>query len=301
MNVRTVLRRAGKRVAVLGATAGVAAIALTGCSSSGSAQGAQQSSPSVAPASSSVAPASSSADAAQLSGNRPTVVLVHGAFVGSNEWTGEIQRLQVAGYPVVAPPVPLRGLASDTTYLQSFLKSVKGPVILVAHSISGMTITQAAVGNPQVKALVYIAALIPNVGETTTELVGKYPGATLGTALNQVPTGGGNADLYVQPAKYHAVYGADLPTSLTSVLAAEQSPVAASMFGEKATVAAWKTIPSWDLITTQDQAATLKVQLFMAHRAHAHITEVAASHAVAISQPAAVTTIIEQAAKATVG
>lgn len=296
MNVKTVLRRAGKRVIVLGATAGVAAIALTGCSSPGSAQGAQQSSPSVVPASSSVA----AATAAQLSGNRPTIVLVHGAFVGSNEWSGEIQRLQEAGYPVVAPPVPLRGLASDTSYLHSFLLSVKGPIILVAHSIGGMIITQAAAGDPQVKALVYVAALIPDIGETATELVGKYPGATLGTALTQVPLAGGGTDLYVQPGKFHAVYGADLPTSVTSVLAAEQSPVAAAMFGEPATKAAWKTIPSWDLITTEDQAATLKVQLFMANRAHAHIVEVAASHAVAISQPAAVTNIIEQAAKATV-
>lgn len=294
MDVKTVFAsRSRKRVAVLGAVASAAAIALAGCSSSSGSSSAQQTSPTAA-ATSNAVPA-----AAQPSGGQPTVVLVHGAFVGSNEWDGEIQRLQAAGYPVVAPPVPLRDLASDAAYLHSFLLSVKGPIILVGHSISGMIISQAAVGDSQVKALVYIAALIPEVGETTTQLVGKYPGATLGNALHQVPLASGGADLYVQPSQFHSVYGADLPTATTDVLAAEQSPVSAGMFGDPATAVAWKTIPVWDLITTQDLAATPKVQEFMANRAHAHVTEIAASHAVAISQPAAVTTIIEQAAQGT--
>jgi pimeloyl-ACP methyl ester carboxylesterase len=288
VNLKTVLPRGRAQLGVVVAAAGLAAVALTGCSSSGSAHAAQQSSsPSVTTAS--VSPP----------GVKPTVVLVHGAFTDASEWDGVIKQLEAAGYPVVAPPNPLRDLASDTAYLRSFLKTIKGPVILAGHSIGGMVTTQAAVGDPQVKALVYIAALIPDVGETPTQLVGKYPGATLGNALMPVPVPGG-MDLYVQPSKLHDVYAADVPTSITDVMAAAQRPVAGALFGEKATEVAWKTIPSWDLITTQDQAATLKVQEFMAARAHAHTMTVDASHAVAVSHPDKVASIIEQAAAATV-
>jgi pimeloyl-ACP methyl ester carboxylesterase len=286
VNLKTVLPRTRRHVAVLAATAGLTAVALTGCGASVSAHAQQNSAP------------SASAAGLTTSAAKPTIVLVHGAFTDASEWDGVIKRLQAAGYPVVAPPNPLRDLSSDTAYLHSFLKSVKGPVILVGHSIAGMVTTQAAVGDPQVKALVYIAALIPDVGETATQLVGKYPGATLGNALMPVPVPGG-MDLYVQPGKFHDVYAADVPTSITDVMAAAQRPVSGAIFGEKATEAAWKTIPSWDLITTQDQAATLKVQQFMAGRAHAHTMTVNASHAVAISHPDKVASIIEQAAEAT--
>jgi len=102
----------------------------------------------------------------------PTIVLVHGGFTDASEWDAVIKSLQAAGYPVVAPPNPLRGMASDSQYLHSFLLSVKGPIILVGHSIGGFVTTEAAVGDPQVKALVYIAALMPDVGETATELIG---------------------------------------------------------------------------------------------------------------------------------
>jgi pimeloyl-ACP methyl ester carboxylesterase len=288
VSFKTLPRSTRKHVAVLGATAGLAAIALAGCSSSGTANAEQHSF------------SSASTAATHTEATKPTVVLVHGAFTDASEWDGVIKRLQADGYPVAAPPNPLHDLPSDTAYMHSYLKSVKGPVILVGHSIGGMVTTQAAVGDPQVKALVYIAALIPDKGETTAQLVGKFPGATLGKALTQVPLPGGGADLYVKPDKFHEVYAADVPTSVTDVMAAAQRPVAAAMFGEKATETAWKTIPSWDLITTQDQAATLAVQRFMADRAHAHTVEVKSSHAVAVSHPDAVTSIIEQAAQATV-
>ena len=287
MNFKTVLSRGRAQLGAVVAAAGLAA-ALTGCSSSGSVHAAAQSS------SSSVTTASVS-----TTGAKPTVVLVHGAFTDASEWDGVIKQLEAAGYPVVAPPNPLRDVTSDSAYLRSFLKTIKGPVILAGHSIGGMITTQAAADDPQVKALVYIAALVPDVGETAMQLVGKYPGATLNNALMPVPVSGG-MDLYVQPSKFRDVYAADVPTSVTDVMAAAQRPVSAAMFGEKTTVAAWKTIPTWDLITTQDQAATLKVQQFMAARAHAHTMTVDASHAVAVSHPDKVASIIEQAAAATV-
>jgi pimeloyl-ACP methyl ester carboxylesterase len=285
MNPKNVLRRTLTYAAALGAAACVATLALTACS---------------APSAQTGNPPSASI----VSADKPTIVLVHGAFTDASEWDGVIKRLQAAGYPVVTPPNPLREMAGDSQYLHSFLASVKGPIILVGHSIGGFVTTEAAVGDPQVKALVYIAALMPDVGETATELVNKYPGATLGNYLQTVPFsppgGGTDADLYVRPDKFHEVYAADVPEPVTDVMAAAQRPVAASMFNEKCTEAAWKTIPSWDLITTQDAATTLAVQHFMAARAHAHATEVSSSHAVAISHPDEVTSVIEQAAQATV-
>lgn len=285
MNPKIALRRTIGYAAKLGAAVCVATLALTACG----APNAQTANPPPAPA---------------VSADKPTVVLVHGAFTDASEWDAVIKSLQAAGYPVVAPPNPLRGMASDSRYLHSFLVSVKGPIVLVGHSIGGFVTTEAAVGDPQVKALVYIAALIPDVGETATELIGKYPGATLGNYLQTVPfslPGGGNAtDLYVRPDKFRQVYAADVPQSVTDVMAAAERPLAASMFGEKCTETAWKTIPSWDLITTKDEAVTLDVQHFMATRAHAHVTEVSSSHAVAISHPDEVTGVIEQAAQATV-
>jgi pimeloyl-ACP methyl ester carboxylesterase len=264
-------KNALKYAVTLGAAAGVAALALTAC-------GAPSAQPANPPATHVV------------SADKPTIVLVHGGFTDASEWAAVIKSLQAAGYPVVAPPNPLRGMASDSAYLHSFLLSVKGPIVLVGHSIGGFVTTEAAVGDPQVKALVYIAALMPDVGETAMELVDKYPGATLGNYLQTVPftlPGGAATDLYVRPDKFREVYAAE-------------RPLAASMFSEKCTAAAWKTIPSWDLITTQDEASTAAVQHFMATRAHSHVTEVSSSHAVAISHPDAVTGVIEQAAQATV-
>ncbi|MDT7617373.1 MAG: hypothetical protein QOF00_4820 [Pseudonocardiales bacterium] len=286
MNPKNALRRTLKHAATLGTAACVATLALTACG----APSAQTANPSSA--------------AHIVSADKPTVVLVHGGFTDASEWDAVIKSLQAAGYPVVAPPNPLRGMASDSQYLHSFLVSVKVPIILVGHSIGGFVTTEAAVGDPQVKALVYIAALIPDVGETATELIGKYPGATLGNYLQPVPfslPGGGTAtDLYVRPDKFREVYAADVPQSVTDVMAAAERPLAASMFSEKCAAVAWKTIPSWDLITTQDDAATPAVQHFMAARAHAHITEVSSSHAVAIAHPDEVTSVIERAAQASV-
>jgi pimeloyl-ACP methyl ester carboxylesterase len=285
VNPKNALRRTLKYAATLGAAACVATLALTACS---------------APSAQTANPPS----AHIVSPDKPTVVLVHGGFTDASEWDAVIKSLQAAGYPVVAPPNPLRGMASDSQYLHSFLLSVKGPIILVGHSIGGFVTTEAAVGDPQVKALVYIAALMPDVGETATELVGKFPGATLGDNLQAVPLslpgGGTGTDLYVRPDKFREVYAADVPQSVTDVMAAAERPLAASMFSEKCTAAAWKTIPSWDLITTQDFAATSAVQHFMAARAHSHVTEVGSSHAVAISHPDDVTSVIEQAAQASV-
>jgi pimeloyl-ACP methyl ester carboxylesterase len=280
MNLKTVLRPTRKTAAVLGAAAGVAALTLTATTSAGAAQAEHH-------------PAQ----------KKPTIVLVHGAFADSSSWNGVIKRLQHDGYPVLAPANPLRGLTSDANYLNGFLKSVHGPVVLVGHSYGGAVISQAAAGNPEVKALVYIAAFTPEVGESALELSNKFPGSTLGSTLNSVPFplpgGGSGTDLYIKTDKFHDQFAADVPTSVTDLMAATQRPIAASALEEKATEAAWKTIPSWSLIATEDYNIPPASQRFMADRAHAHTVEVKASHAVSVSQPAVVTRLVEQAAHTT--
>ncbi|MFC9386991.1 alpha/beta hydrolase [Streptomyces venezuelae] len=234
---------------------------------------------------------------------RPTIVLVHGAFADASSWSGTIRRLQHAGYPVLAPANPLRGLAADTAYLRSVLAAVDGPVVLVGHSYGGAVISGAAVGNSRVKALVYIAAFTPDKGESAADLAAKFPGSTLGDAVNPqsypLPGGGTGTELVIERAKFHRQFAADVPVSDAAVMAATQRPVATAALEEKAGAAAWKTIPSWALIATADKNIPPAAERWMARRAGSHITEVDASHAVAVSRPAVVTHVILAAARAT--
>ncbi|MFD8565709.1 alpha/beta fold hydrolase [Streptomyces sp. NPDC059639] len=234
---------------------------------------------------------------------KPTVVLEHGAFADSSSWNGVISRLRADGYPVVAAANPLRGPHDDATALRSVLDHVKGPKILVGHSYGGSVISAAAAGDPQVKGLVYVAAFLPAVGESALELTNKYPGSTLPDALDPVsvtlPDGTKGTDLYIQQDKFRHQFAADVSPAEAALAAAGQRPIAQSALEEKATVAAWKSIPSWDIVTTRDLNIPASVQRFMAERAHARTTEVAASHSVAVSHPGLVTRVIEEAARAT--
>ncbi|MEU6341312.1 alpha/beta hydrolase [Streptomyces sp. NPDC046977] len=279
MNPKSVVRRTRTSAAVVAAAAGVAAASLA------------------------VTAQAHAAPEHHAEGKKPTVVLVHGAFADSSSWNDVITRLKRDGYPVVAPANPLRGLDSDAQYLAGFLKSVKGPVVLAGHSYGGAVISEAAAGDPNVKALVYIAAFAPDKGESALELSNKFPGSTLGDALNPVsfplPDGTTGTDLYIKADRFHDQFAADVPTRVTDLMAATQRPVAASALEEKATQAAWKKIPSWNLITTEDKNIPPAAQRFMAERAHSHTTEIKASHAVSVSRPGAVTRVIEQAARTT--
>jgi pimeloyl-ACP methyl ester carboxylesterase len=227
------------------------------------------------------------------------VVLVHGAFADASCWSGVVARLLKAGYPVVAPPNPLRGLVRDAAYLSAFLTTVTGPKVVVGHSYGGAVVTEAAGSDPQVKALVYLAAFVPDVGESLGELAGLFPGSELNEALVQLPDGAGGAELAIDPAKFHAVFGADLPKSQAAVLGVSQRPIGAPAFTDTATAAAWRTIPSWAVVARQDRTIAPDLERFEAKRAGSHTVEVAASHVVMISQPDAVTRVITQAATAT--
>lgn len=235
-------------------------------------------------------------------GAKPTIVLVHGAWADASSWNGEIVRLQRAGYPVRAVPNPLRGLTTDAVTVSDFLATVTGPIVLVGHSYGGAVITNAAAGNPEVKALVYVDAFVPDVGEAVTSLTGD--GSVLQTdnpasVFDFAPYPGapaGDVDLYLKRSVYLSAFAPDVPDA--AVLYATQRPAAASGLATPSTAAAWKTIPSWYVLGTRDKVITPAEQDFMARRAHARITRVAASHVSLISHPAAVTSVILAAARA---
>jgi len=239
------------------------------------------------------------------SGPKPSIVLIHGAWADGSSWSGVIKRLQQQGYTVYAPANPLRGLTSDSAYIANFLQSISGPIILVGHSYGGAVITNAATGNPNVKALVYIDALAPDQGESLASLSsvppppGLSPSCLSGdptTVFNFVPLTGGDTDLYVKPSLFPSCFANDLPPSEGAVLASTQRAFALSSFPQQSGVPAWKTIPSFYLVGTIDRAIPPFAQLFMAQRASATTVQVRGSHLVMISHPEAVVDLINQAA-----
>jgi pimeloyl-ACP methyl ester carboxylesterase len=231
---------------------------------------------------------------------KPTIVLEHGAWADGSSWDGVVTRLQQAGYTVDVPPNPLRGVSSDSAYLASYLATVPGPVVLVGHSYGGFVTTNAATGDKNVKALVYVDAYIPAQGDTINSINAEFPGSQLTpAALNFVPSPGGVTDVYVKPALFRGIFANDLPAGQAAVLAATQEPIAASALTDVSGPPAWAAIPSWDVIGTADHAIPPAAQEFMAARAHAKVTKVDASHLSMISQPGTVTNVIEEAARAT--
>jgi pimeloyl-ACP methyl ester carboxylesterase len=258
-----------------------------------------------------IAPAgAATATAASGGGPKPTIVLEHGAWADGSSWDGVIGLLQADGYPVSAPPNPLRGLANDSATLSDFLKTLSGPVILVGHSYGGMVITNAAAGDPNVKALVYINAFIPAQGETAFGLTAAQPGSCVGSAnaFLAVPyprAPAGDFDTYLKTGPdlpypgFAQCFANGLPASRAAMLAATQRPIAFSAGSAPCGVPGWQTIPSWSLIGTADHVIPPAEQLFMSRRAHARITEIDAGHLSLISRPGAVTRVIIAAAQAT--
>lgn len=232
---------------------------------------------------------------------KPTIVLVHGAFAGSSSWNGVIKVLEKDGYTVVAAANPLRSLKGDAESVTNLLKGIDSPVVLVGHSYGGPVISEAAYGQANVKALVYVAAFAPEVGESAVALSGKFPGATLGPALAKpVELASGGKDLYIQQSKFHSQFAADVPEADARLMAATQRPVTEEALNEAATEPAWKTLPSWWIYGDKDKNIPPQAMQFMAERAHSKQTVVVkgASHVVMVSNPDAVAKLIEAAAKA---
>jgi pimeloyl-ACP methyl ester carboxylesterase len=250
-----------------------------------------------------IASARTAEAAAGGNGPKPTIVLEYGAWADSGSWDGVIQRLQADGYTVYVPPNPLRGLAYDPAYLADFLHTISGPIVLVGHSYGGAVITNAATGDPQVKALVYVDAFAPAQGQTLAQLLASSPGSCAVPAnLNVVPFPGapsGVGDAYIKQSVFPSCMANGLPAAEAHVLAVTQQPIATIALTQPSGVPAWKTIPSWAVVGTADHAIPLALQLAMAHTAHAHITKVDAPHLSMISDPRAVTNVILQAVRAT--
>ncbi|MGB0097005.1 MAG: alpha/beta hydrolase [Solirubrobacteraceae bacterium] len=221
---------------------------------------------------------------------KPTIVLVHGGWADASGWNAEVAALERLGYPVIAPANPLRDLASDSAYIRSILKTVTGPIVLVGHSYGGAVITNAAVGVPNVKALVYIAGFAPDTGESLAQLVTMNPGSEIMQnviARNYPLAGGGEGtDLYLTEHGFETAFASDLPKLVADRMSAEQRPFSQDAFAAKSGPPAWKAIPAWYLVSTEDHAIPPKTQEFMAARAHAHTYYVAASHVLMISHPA---------------
>jgi pimeloyl-ACP methyl ester carboxylesterase len=230
-----------------------------------------------------------------------TIVLVHGAFAGSSSWNGVITELVSHGYKVIAAANPLRGLKSDADYVSRIVKSIPGPVVLVGHSYGGEVITEAAYGAANVKALVFVAGLAPDAGESANTLGARFPTGTLGQALAPpVPLPDDGEDLYILQDKYWKQFAADVPEAEAIQMAATQRPCTKAALGEASGPPAWRTIPSWFIYGSFDRNIPRALHDFMAHRAGAReIIEVkGASHVVMISHAHAVAALIERAASA---
>ena len=234
--------------------------------------------------------------------NVPTVVLVHGGFADASFWTPVIQGLQARDLPVLAPPNPLRGLAGDAEYIASFVNQIEGPVLLVGHSYGGAVISVAGAAADNVVGLVYVAAFILDEGESFGEVFAGFPDTPLLEAVRPgnypLPDGGTAVELSIAPELYQSAFAADLPSDVTEVLAVMQRPFAA-IFEDRAQAAAWKTLPSWAVVATADNAIHPDAERHMAHRAGAETIEVEASHSIALSQPKAVVELIQTAVNAT--
>ena len=234
---------------------------------------------------------------------KPTIVLVHGGYADSSCWNATIAELQHKGYTTICGSNPLRGIPTDAPYIASLLDSISGPVVLVAHSMGGTVITNAAAGKADVKALVYISAFVPDVGETQGDLINKFPGSEVLPVSVPVPytkaDGTTGTDLYLSKDG-QAAFAADISTTDFKVLQATQRPFDADSFTYPTTAAAWRTIPVWGLVAGRDKAIPPACERWMYQRADARkIVEVpTSSHVAMLSHPRVVADLITDAADA---
>ncbi|MGI9821906.1 alpha/beta fold hydrolase [Agromyces sp. Marseille-Q5079] len=232
---------------------------------------------------------------------KPTVVLVHGAFADSSGWNDVIERLQKRGYPVLAASNPLRGLSTDAEYVKSILATIEGPIVLVGHSYGGAVITNAATGNPNVVSLVYVAAYALDAGERlidANELGGGHSSLAEHLVIRPYPGAPeGDADGYIDPAYFRELFAADLPKKQAAVLAASQRPAALQALFTPSGEPAWRSIPSWYVVASEDHTIPPEAERAMAARAGSTTVEIDSSHVVMMSHPGEVVDVILDAAQ----
>lgn len=235
----------------------------------------------------------------QTTPTSPTVVAVHGAFTDASSFGTIAVELAGHGIPARSVAIPLRGLATDAAYVGSVLAAIEGPVVLVGHSYSGSVITEAAAGAPNVKALVYVAAFLPEAGESSADLNGRFPGSMLTPDnLMSIPTPDGLTDLYIKPERYEEVYAGGLSREAVTAAAFAQRPITAEALGGTVTRVPAAGIPRWEIVATRDNAVPTQLQRFMAERAGARVLEADCGHDVQAARPQTVLAAILEAVQA---
>lgn len=231
-------------------------------------------------------------------GPKPTVVLIHGAFADASSWSSEITQLEGDGYQVIAPAVPLRGLASDAAYVTSVVRSINGPVVLVGHSYGGAVATEVAADDPrQIKAIVYVAGFIPQAGENVLQLGNQFPGSLLGPDTTFTVDFPGGTDLYIKPADFRTAFAADRTPAQAAEAAATQRPISQAAATEPAAAGVPAGIPLYEMVASQDKMIPPAAERFMAQRAGATIVTVDSAHDMPLSHPRAIVSVIERAAR----
>jgi pimeloyl-ACP methyl ester carboxylesterase len=239
-----------------------------------------------------------------MAAETPTIVMVHGAWADATGFDAEIRALRHGGYSAIGFGNPLRDLAGDAAYLAEFLRTLTGPIVLVGHSYGGNVISKAASANEQVQALVFFNGWMCDEGESQQELLERFEGSLVGPSIRPVPftnpDGSEGTDLFLDPEAFREAFAADVDPDTAAVMAATQRPYAAAAFAAAPSdPPAWKTLPCWYLLGTEDKAIPPALQRFMAERANATIVEVPASHVSFVSQSEAATQLILQAVEAT--
>jgi pimeloyl-ACP methyl ester carboxylesterase len=224
------------------------------------------------------------------------VVIVHGALADGSGWRAIYDILNKDGFHVTIVQEPLTGLAEDVDATKRVIDQQTGPVVLVGHSYGGSVITEAG-NDPKVSALVYVAALQPDKGEASGQLMSKFaaPNDAMRAATNR--TAPDVKYFYIPAAKFRETYAADVPAAEAKFMSDSQQQLAEKAMGAPLTEAAWHTKPSFAILTTKDHVISPELQRWMYQRSGAKVTELAASHAVFVSQPEAVARVIETAAK----
>jgi pimeloyl-ACP methyl ester carboxylesterase len=240
-----------------------------------------------------------------MEATKPMVVFVHGAWADNSGFDGSIRALRGQGFRAVGASNPLRELRSDAAYVAALLRSIEGPIVIVGHSYGGAVISNAATGNDQVQALVYINGWVPDEGESLIQLAQLNEGSLIPDSLRPVQyknaDGSDVVDLYIDQEKFRTAFAGDVDAETAQVMAVAQRPFTETAFGAASGPVAWWSVPSWYLLGTEDRAIPPATQRYMAERAKASIVDVPASHASMVSQPDAVTDLILTAVNATAG
>jgi len=246
-----------------------------------------------APPAPAAAATSGNSAAAPLAGPVRNIVLVHGAFVDGSSWNGVVAKLQRKGYHVSSVQNPLTSLADDVAATRRVLAREAGPVLLVGHSWGGVVITEVAANAPNVAGLVYVAAIAPDLHQSAVDVMKQ--GAPMPSA--QSVSTDANGFLWLDRARYHADLAADVPETVTRVLAAAQVPIAAKAFNEPVDQVGWKDKPSWYVLTTKDRAVSPALQKAIAERINAKIVPIASSHLAPVAHAGALADAIDRAAR----